>query len=281
MPDFFYIVDAHAWIYRAYHAPMSDLKSPKGEPTKATWQFTKLLFKLVKESRPMYIAVCFDSPCKGLKRTKWCPDYKAGRGLKNTEIGIQIERCRQIVQKMGLAMFMENGYEADDLIATLARRCVSDEVHVRLISRDKDMMQLLEDDRVRMLDPNDGEEFGAKDVYIKFQVKPSQLADYLSLVGDACDGVKGLPSVGPQTASNWLGKYGSLKSILALPEDLNDKQRKLIRTYRDQVKMAKRLVRLYDAPIEIDPEKLRCPSEIEMFNRASVIFKGLGFRSFV
>jgi DNA polymerase-1 len=212
-PQHFYIVDGHSQIHRFFHTPFRPLNAPDGEPTKATFLFTKYLLKLLREKKPAYIAVAMDSPRELLLRRKIDPEYKAGRGT-NSDIGVQIRRISQIIKALGIPLLRRDGYEADDVIATLAGACVSDDVHAIVVSRDKDLMQLLDDPRVKMYDPM-GELWIDPDyVMRRFGVLPKQIAEFLAIVGDASDNIKGCKGVGEKTAAKWLGQYGDAKGVL-------------------------------------------------------------------
>lgn len=235
MPEQFYIIDGHSMIYRAYYAPfqrlsggvcpdckgsgekwVDDAADPAGaiaevlngpptcpccdgdgrEPTKATYLFTKQLLTLLRERKPSYIAMVSDGPRSKLKRRRIYPQYKQGRGGVGRDVIVQVERIKQIVKAMGIPVFEEEGYEADDVIATLARKCVSDDVHVVVISRDQDLYQLLDDPRITMFDPMSNELMTGDKVKEKKGYGPEYMIMEKALGGCPSDNVKGVPGCG-------------------------------------------------------------------------------------
>lgn len=303
-PDTFYIIDGHAQIHRAYHAPMQQLSGPKGscscirggaggsedeclvcsgtgrEPTTVTHGFLQVLEQVVKRCQPSYLAVCYDGPRSQLKRRQLCPKYKAGRPDTPAALTAQVERIKQVVKLLGVASFQEPGYEADDLIATLARKCVSDDVHIRIVSRDKDMGSLLSDPRILMYDAHDDCNVGPEWIQKRFKVKPEQMEDYLVMVGDGVDGISGIPGVGEKAALEILGNYGSIEALLAVGQDSIEAKRykKFWKGVQDgSLKLARQLVRLdCEAPIRVRASELEC-NGLD-FRKAAPVLRALGFR---
>jgi DNA polymerase-1 len=230
-PDLFYILDGHSLIHAAFHAKMHPLSGPVGscedcvddscktcggtgrEPTKATYVFLQKLVRICREFRPSYLVCCNDHKRESLRRRKICPDYKAQRGTSDPALTVQMKRIRQLLKLLGVPAFEVEGYEADDLIGTLTKKCVSDAVHIRVVSRDKDLGVLLEDPRVLMYDAIEDSHRGPEWIEKRFGVQPSQLTDYLTLVGDSVDGIKGCKGIGPKAALELL-KEGSVNDYL-------------------------------------------------------------------
>lgn len=315
-PRTLFIVDAHALIHRYYHAPFQDLSGPLGscekcaglnarpiidvedfdaamacqacggttrEPTKATYQFTQSLVKLIRERKPTYLAVAFDGHRKHLDRRKISPDYKAQRKPNDPALKVQLRRCRGIVSALGLCMLDAHGAEADDIMATLTRKYVSDRLHIRLVCRDKDLMPLLADPRIRFYDAHDRQELGPEYVTSKYGVKPSQMADYLALVGDSSDNIKGVEGIGAKTAVKLLQQYGSIEHMLLsnLFKCGTDKTSQKIWEAKGNgtLALSRKLVKLDDR-VDLDWADLKlmiCKGQIDL-KLAAPIFKALGFR---
>jgi DNA polymerase-1 len=237
----FYVIDGHAMIHRAYHAPMVDLscECPEcdgqgkrvipplkdkytcatcngtgREPTKATYGFTKALIKLCREHKPTYLAFTVDCPRDRLHRRKIHPEYKANRPESEWEIGVQIQRVKQIVKALDIPVIGCDGYEADDVIATLVD-AVGGLSHVEtlVVSRDKDLTQLI-GPGVRMYDALKEEFLDGRWVLEKFGVHPQQMGDYLAMVGDSTDNYKGVPGIGEGGAKEILTKHLTVKRCL-------------------------------------------------------------------
>lgn len=298
-----YIIDAHAQIHRAYHTPMRPLSGPPGscegcggdgntdeqtaceaclgtgrEPTGVTHLFLKVLDAIVTRRKPSYMAICYDGPRHELKKRKISKDYKRGRGETPAALIVQAERIKQVVKLLGVAGYQLPGYEADDLIATLATKCVSDEVHVRIVSKDKDMGCLLSDPRIMMYDTNDDMEIGPEWIRRRFKVEPCQMEDYLTLVGDATDGISGVRGIGPKNAVALLKEFGTLDNILGAPQSLSPRLRDLTDPeVHPELVISQQLVQLNRAaPMQFKARDLEC-NGLD-FRAALPILKRLGFK---
>ncbi len=247
-----YIIDGHALIYAAFYAPIgSNLTSPTGEPTKATYIFTTMILKLLRERKPDLLTVTMDSkgPCF---RHQLYKDYKANRPPMPDELASQIRRIDEILAAMKIPVLREDGYEADDLIAAVTGQARSQGYNVCICSKDKDLEQLLAD-AVVMYDPASGSERDVAGLMQKKGITPEQVVDVLALVGDTSDNVPGVPDVGPKTALQWIQKYGSLDRVLAHRDDIKGKRGQSLRDNTDQLKLAKKLVTLKsDVPLQLD-----------------------------
>ncbi len=276
MPKTLYIVDGHSQIYRAYYAPFRNLTSPGGEPTRATYVFTQMLLNLVRDRQPDYLVVALDADESKLERRRIFPDYKAQREPPPDDLPPQEERILSIISAASIPMLRQEGYEADDLIATLVAQLVGDDLDIRLVSRDKDLEQLLSD-RVHMYDPLKNEVITPESLKEKKGWTPAQAIDAQILTGDAVDNVPGVPGIGPKTAAKLLNKYGSVQAILEHVDELTPKQRENVANFADQVEMVRGLVTLRtDVPIEFD--LARAGTGRFSWARLVPIFDELGFR---
>ncbi len=247
-----FIIDAHAFLHRSYHA-LPKFSTSKGEEVGALYGFTRLLLKLLRERRPEYVAVCFDSK-GGTFRNELYGQYKANRS--ETEPGLvgQLKTARELVKAIGLKGVYLNGFEADDIIATIARRAEKAGLEAVIVSGDKDAAQLL-GDRVKLWDGSSPEFSGPEAVIKKYGLPPALLPDYFALTGDSSDNVPGVAGVGPKSAAKLVQTYGPLEKILAAAMDpeltSSDKALAKVAKDMDNARLSRRLVTLeYDAPVE-------------------------------
>lgn len=236
-----YIIDGHAQIYAAYYAPLSGggLSAPDGEPTKATLIFTTMLLKLLKERRPDLLVVAMDAPGPTFRHEQY-KEYKANRPPIPEDLPTQIQRIDQILEAMRIPVFRSPGYEADDLIGTLANRAVQEGYQVVICSKDKDLEQLL-GPMVKMYDPRSDQEVTVESLLNDKGITPEQVIDTLALVGDASDNIPGVPDVGPKTALQWIQQYGSLDNLLAHAADVKGKRGDNLRANADLARLSRQL----------------------------------------
>ena len=252
MPKRVFILDAHAFLHRSYHA-LPKFSTSKGEEVGALFGFTRLLLKILKERRPDYFAVCFDSR-GGTFRDGLYPEYKANRAETEPALSAQLETARALVEALGLKGVYLKGYEADDLIATLARRAAAAGCEAVIVSGDKDAAQLV-GEKVKMWDGSSPDFSGPEAVEKKYGLPPGLLPDYFALLGDASDNVPGVAGVGAKTAAKLVQAYGPLEKILAAAMDpaLTAKDKALAKVAADMenARLSRRLVTLEaDAPLE-------------------------------
>lgn len=253
MAKSFYIIDGHAQIFRAYYAPFRELSSPSGEPTKATFVFTQWLINLVQQRKPDYLAMVIDTGAKDVFRTSFYPEYKANRQPPPDDFRPQEKRIFQIVRDAGVPIIAVPGYEADDIIATLCRRLRGDGFDIYLVSRDKDLRQLLSD-RVRMYDMQAGTVIDATKMQEECGYSPREAIEVQTLTGDATDNVPGIPGVGEKTAAKLIMKYGTADAILEHLEELTPKLRENFQKHKEVLALSRRLVTLKDdVDLPVDP----------------------------
>lgn len=206
-----YLIDAHAYLHRAYHA-LPPLTTKNGEPVGALFGFARMLQSLRKSKRPDYIAVCFDTPEKTFRHEKF-EDYKATRVEIDADLIAQLEIAEELTQALGLPTVAAPGFEADDLLATLARRGVREGMSVVLVTGDKDALQLVDGD-IQVWNEARQKLFDADAVFEKFGVRPDQIVDYLTIVGDSSDNVPGVPGIGAKGAAKLLAEFGTLEKLV-------------------------------------------------------------------
>lgn len=199
------LLDANAYLHRSFHA-LPLLTNSKGQPVGALFGFTKNLQKILREESPDYVAVCFDSPGPTFRHADFAA-YKATRKETDEALKAQLPRAQDLVRAWGLRAAAQEGYEADDLIATLARQAEAAGAEVVIGTSDKDALQLV-NDRIRVLNEQKGELLDSAGVKARFGVDPEQVVDYLALVGDAVDNVPGVKGIGPKGRPNCSSSSG-------------------------------------------------------------------------
>lgn len=206
------LVDAMAYIFRAYYS-QAPRTAPGGQPTGASFGFLDFLLRLIVRESPSHLAVVFDSGPRSFRNALF-PDYKANRGAAPEDLLPQFAQCEAISAALGLRVFKVADHEADDVLASLAAACRAAGSSVRIISGDKDLAQLV-DEQVSVHDPARNKRFTPRTVPKQFGVAPGQMVDYLALTGDASDNVPGVRGVGPKGAAALLQALGSLDGIYA------------------------------------------------------------------
>jgi len=270
-----YIIDGHAYIYAAYYAPMRQkLTSPTGEPTKATYIFTTTLLGIIQHQNPDMLVVAMDSKTPTF-RSRIYSQYKANRPPMPDDMPIQIDRIEQILKAMNIPILRLDGFEADDIIGTLAKKAAADGNDVFICSRDKDILQLL-DDHISVLDVKTGISTGPDAMLEQMGITPTQFVDALALQGDTSDNVPGIPDVGPKTALGWIQKYGSIENLYKHIDEIKGKRGDNLRKFKDKLALSKRLVTIdCNVSLQVDYGTLL----VKKFNEAELaqIFTELGF----
>lgn len=274
-PDVLYLVDLSGYVFRAYHA-LEPLTSPSGEPTHATYGTVVMLARLISQRKPAYLGIAMD-PGGGTFRDKIDARYKAHRPPPPPDLPIQMSRCRQIVEAYHIPIFLQEELEADDLIAIAVARAKEAGLRVVIASSDKDLMQLIDGDRVVMWDAMRNKVYGPGEVMEKFGVPPSQVRDLLALVGDTSDNVPGVPGIGPKTAAELLSQLGTLENIYAsLDQVKRPRIRELLQKHEPDARISQRLVTFHvDAQVTFNLDELRYGGADSA--RLREIFTELGF----
>src|ERR1051326_2076174 len=206
-----YLVDAHSLIFQVFHA-ISAMTSPKGLPTNALFGSTRdLLF--LRDKRPEYLIVVLDPPGPVFRNDMYA-EYKAHRPPMDNDLALQLPLMPELVEALGLPSVTKEGFEADDVIATIARAADKRGLEVYICTSDKDCRQLLSE-RVRLYSLRKHEEFGSEELLNDWGIKPEQVVDFQSLVGDSVDNVPGVDGVGEKTAAKLLQEHGTLDKLLA------------------------------------------------------------------
>ena len=210
MSDRVFLIDAHGLCYRAFYA-VKALKNSKGVPTNAVFGFCNILRKMLADCKPTHVAVCFDV-AKQTNRQKKFAEYKIQRQAMPDDLVPQIKMIRDLIQAYGFQIFELEGFEADDVMATLALRFAKDGTDVFIATEDKDMAQLV-GEHIKLYSPRQERVIDVKDVVEKFGVAPQQITDYIALAGDASDNIPGVKGIGEVGACKLIGEFKSLEGI--------------------------------------------------------------------
>ena len=272
-----FLIDGSSQMYRAYHA-IRGLSGPDGKSTNAVYGFTTMLRKLLTDHQPVYIAASFDLPGPTF-RDQMVTDYKANRAAMPGDLAEQIPWVHEACEALGVPVITSEGFEADDVIATLARCAVQEGYDVAVVTGDKDFFQLV-DDRIRVFNPRDeGTWYDAEGVRQKWGVSPEQVVDVLALMGDAVDNIKGVPGIGEKGAKDLIATWGTLDALLRHTGEVPQrKYRESLLAHADDARQSRELLRFRtDVPcgFEIDEFRFRGASR----ERCYALFSRLGFRS--
>jgi DNA polymerase-1 len=272
------IMDGHAYAYRAFFAIRS-LSSPTGQATNAIYGFIRMLGKARDRVRPSHALVIWDG---GLapERMTLLPEYKAQRREMPPDLRLQLDPIVAYLRAANVFSYRKESCEADDCIASIARQATEGGLEVVIASSDKDFMQLVSP-KVKLLNPNDKSDTlcGVEDVKHKTGVEPTQIVDWLSLIGDSVDNIPGVPGVGPKTATDLLRQFGSIDELFRrLPEVGSDRLRENLRASAESVRRNQQLVRLKDETLcEVSLEALTVKPGDEGALRE--LFSGWGFKT--
>lgn len=255
-----HLVDASPYLFRAWFSLPKSIVDDGGNPRNAVYGFLAFLKKYIADEKPAHLAVAFDRHFNGSFRNEIYPPYKAQRDASPKELDAQVDPSLAAVRSLGIAAFIDERYEADDIIATVIDRTWRSRAHYVIVTSDKDMTQLVSD-RVTVTDPARRLRFDIKAVEEKFGVRPDQITDFLGLAGDAVDNIPGVRGVGPKTAAQLLQKYGSLEAIYENIAAIRPVT--LAAKLAEHVSMAglsKRLATVStDVPLDVTIEAMRVP----------------------
>jgi DNA polymerase I len=249
------LIDASGYIHRAYHA-LPPLSTSKGEPVNAVFGFSRMISKVLKNERPDYIAVCFDTPKPTFRHEQYV-DYKAHRVESDSALILQLPLSEELARVWGLPCMKLDGYEADDVIATLALHGKKAGWDVLIMTGDKDILQLVDED-IRVRDEIRNVDYNTEKVQEKYGLTPHQLVDYFCLLGDKVDNVKGVPGVGDVTATKLLSEYGTLERLFENTEHLKPALKEKLEASKDIAFGNRSLIRLKsDVPLNVNDNDLK------------------------
>ncbi len=277
-----FLLDGHALVYRAHFAFITrPLINSKGLNTSAVTGFTRTLWDLIRTEKPTHLAAVFDPPTPTFRHEMYEP-YKANREEQPEDIRVAFPYIRRILEGFHIPILTLDGYEADDVIGTIARQAEAQGYTVFMVTPDKDMGQLVSP-RVFMYKPsrqgNGIEIWGEKEVTENWDIqRVDQVIDILGLQGDSVDNIPGIPGIGPKTAAALLKNYDTIENLIAHAAELKGKQKELVQTYAKQALLSKQLATIdINAPIQFDPTAF----QLDPINREALaeVFKELEFRT--
>lgn len=276
------LIDGHAILYRAYYAFPQTLKTRRGELVNAVYGFTKMLLGVIEDLKPVYLAVAFDLP-KPTFRHKEFIGYQAQRPTMDAELKNQIERVYQVVRALNIPIFTAEGYEADDVIGTLASQAAKKKTETVIVTGDKDIMQLVRG-KIKIYAPVKGfsnaKLFGQKEVQELLGVKPKQIVDYKALVGDSSDNYPGVHGIGPKTAVKLLKEYEDLDTIYKRIEKIEERVAKKLAEGAESAALSRKLAQIViDAPVKLNLKACRVHDYDE--EKAKKLFGELQFKSLI
>ncbi len=276
------LIDGHSLAFRAFHAIPLSLTSPTGELTNAVYGFTSMLLKVLRDRTPEYVAVAFD--VGKTFRHEMYDAYKGHRERMPDELRDQVERIKEVVAALNIPIFTAEGFEADDVLAALARQAAAQGVNAMIVTGDRDILQMV-DEHIQVL--TSGRQFSDTLIYdpaaveAKYGLRPDQLVDLKALVGDKSDNIPGVRGIGEKGATDLLQKYGTLDAVYAhLDEVKPDRTQKALREGRESADLSRKLGQITTAvPVELDLPACRLRDYDR--DRAVALFQDLAFRSLV
>ncbi|MCK4401398.1 hypothetical protein KAW08_03735 [bacterium] len=274
-----YLIDGNSYAYRSFYA-IKDLETKEGLPTNAVYGFTVSLIKILRMKKPDYIGIVFDLP-EPTFRHKEFASYKANRSKTPDELIIQFPILKEVIRAFNIPIFELGGYEADDILATIAKEGEEKGFDVFVMSPDKDLLQIVTDNIRVIRSSKKDAVFDKNRVREKYGVEPAKLVDIAALGGDSSDNIPGVPGIGEKTASKLVKQFGDLKGVLKNIDKIpSEKIRKNLNQFSQQAELSKRLVCLKaDVPIKICWEDC----EIGDFNKKQVnmLFAELNFNKLI
>lgn len=282
MPPILYLIDGHALAYRTYFAltrGSNPFMTSSGEPTAGVYGFTSVLLRLLEQESPDYIAVAFDTG--KTFRDEMYPDYKGTREKMPDDLVPQIERIRQLVDAFNIPRLELDGYEADDVLGSVARSTVKKGLGVKIITGDRDLLQLV-DSRIIVNLPgrslSDARDYLPEDVLDYLGVRPDQVVDYKALVGDKSDNIPGIYGIGDKTATKLLAEYDTLEGIYEHIDKISGSVKKKLQKGRQDAELSRKLAKIVtDLEVPLDLEQAR-PDRFDK-NRVIDLFRELEFRA--
>lgn len=276
------LIDGHAILHRAYHAFPLTLKTRQGELVNAVYGFTRMLLTVLKDLHPEYAAVAFDLPEPTFRHKEFI-GYQAQRPKMEAELADQIERVAEVVRILNIPIFAVKGFEADDVVGTLARQAAQKDVEAVIVTGDRDIMQLVSS-KVKVYAPIKGFSqarlFGKKEVKKLLGVGPEQIIDYKAMVGDASDNYPGVPGIGPKTALRLLSQYQDLATVYKNMAKIEPRVANKLIEGKESAVLSRKLAEIVTkVPIKLNLR--HCLIHDYDHHKAKGLFEELEFRSLI
>ncbi|MDD5448968.1 MAG: DNA polymerase I [Candidatus Omnitrophica bacterium] len=272
-----FLIDGNSFCYRAFYA-IRNLSNSKGQPTNAVYGFITMLNKLLKAEMPDYLAVAFDMKGPTFRHKKF-DEYKITRKPMPDDLVCQLPLIKEVLEAYRIPIYEMQGYEADDILATIARKATAESIDTFIVTGDKDALQLV-DDHVKVYNTHkDGLIFDAEKIEQEFKVGPERIIDLIALMGDSSDNIPGVLGIGEKTAVQLISEFGSLEDLFSNLEKIKSQsKRELLKKYRERAEMSKDLARLdYDVPIKVDFETMKVKNADTA--RLAEMFRELEFKT--
>ncbi len=278
MPDTLYLIDTFSLIFQVFHG-LPPMAGPAGQPTNVLFGIGRDLINLLRDHQHTRLICAWDSSEPSFRNSIY-PDYKANRTETPADLIPQIPKVRTLIEAFGIPVIEHGGWEADDVIATLSHQAAAKGFEVRIVTSDKDARQLLSP-QVHLFNLRKNTIYNEESLRADWEIRPDQVVDFQSLVGDAVDNVPGVPLVGPKKAAQLLNQFGGLEDVLARADEApGAKLRENLKTFADQARLSRDLVRLRtDLPIDLDAElHQQRPVDVP---RVQELFRECGFRKLI
>ena len=274
----FFIIDGHSQLYQAYYA-ITGLTTPSGQPINAVYGFTRMLRKILKEDRPYYMAIAFDSKGPTFRHLEY-KEYKAHRKPTPDDLVSQIPLMFDVINAYNVPIFAIQGFEADDIIGTISKKLSMWNIECTIITTDKDMDQLI-DENIKVFNPRKKEIRDITKIQNEMGIEPKSFIDVLALSGDSSDNIPGIPGIGIKTALSLIREWKSLENVLSNIEKIKGKKKQEnLSKYAELARLSKRLATI-NVGISLDFNLEACRFANFNNNRLNEIFTKYGFNSFL
>lgn len=275
-----FLLDGNSYAYRAYYA-IRGLKNSKGFPTNAILGFFNMLNKIIREEKPDYIAVAFDKKAPTFRHKKY-KQYKSHRKPMPEDLVTQLPWIKKVLTTLNISIFEEKGYEADDIIATLANRFDNGRLKIYMASNDKDILQLVNHNLMvyKPYSKNNSPLYKKEDIRERYCVPAERITDFLALKGDSSDNIPGVPGIGKKTAAKLINQYGGIEDIYSNLNQISSKFKEKLEHNKDKAMLSRKLTELnMNVPIQTKLDELRFNFE----NKKNLlpIFKELEFNRLI
>ncbi|MCR4290574.1 MAG: hypothetical protein NUV86_09995 [Candidatus Scalindua sp.] len=278
MPKNFFIIDGHSQLYQAYYA-ISGLTTPAGQPINAVYGFTRMLRKILKEERPCYMAIAFDSKGPTFRHLEY-KEYKEHRKPTPDDLVSQIPLMFDVIKAYGIPLFAIQGFEADDIIGTISKKVSMENIECTIITTDKDMDQLV-DKYIKIFNPRKKQIRNIDKIRSEMGIEPKSFIDVLALSGDSSDNIPGVPGIGIKTALELIREWKSLENVLSNTDKVKGKkkQENLLK-YAESARLSMRLATINtEVPLDYNLEACRLINFNN--NKLNELFTEYGFNSFL
>ena len=277
MPEKLFLIDGNSFCYRAFYA-IRHLTTSRGRPTNAVYGFITMLNKIIKEEKPAYLAIAFDLPGPTFRHKKF-ENYKAQRKPMPDQLVEQMSLIKEVVEAYNIPIFEKKGFEADDVLATLAKKGQAEGMTVYIATGDKDMLQLV-NSRIKLYSPHkENLIYDQKMVKQRYGVEPEKIVEIMALAGDPIDNIPGVPGIGEKTAIQLIKEFGTMENVLANIDKIkNPRLYQALKEFSEQARLSKELATV-NASISLDIDfaefKIKEPDSKKLHR----LFKELEFKS--